>query len=106
MSPCNGEIENGFCKGNMSAIEENQEVSDGLSQPNAGKPPRNHPGMRHCISQANLGATSALVSGSQFGNFLFLHDSLVLCLQNLKLFNYVEKTKSSDCNSIMMYVMY
>lgn len=60
MSPCNGEIENGFCKGNMSAIEENQEVSDGLSQPNAGKPPRNHPGMRHCISQANLGATSAL----------------------------------------------
>lgn len=31
---------------------------------------------------------------------LFLHDSLVLCLQNLKLFNYVEKTKSFDCNSM------
>ncbi|KAJ8545130.1 hypothetical protein K7X08_017713 [Anisodus acutangulus] len=44
----------------MSAIEENQEVSDGLNQPNAGKPPRNHPGMRHCISQASLAGTSAL----------------------------------------------
>ncbi|KAM3285605.1 putative protein phosphatase 2C 47 [Capsicum baccatum] len=58
--PCNGEIENGFCKGNMSAIEENQDVSDSLSQPNAGKPPRNHAGMRHCISQASLEAATAL----------------------------------------------
>ncbi|XP_075106124.1 putative protein phosphatase 2C 47 isoform X2 [Nicotiana tabacum] len=61
MLPCNGEIENGFCKGNMSAIEENKEISDDLNQPNAGKPPRNNPGMRHCISQASLAATSALV---------------------------------------------
>lgn len=60
MSPCNGEVENGFCKGNMSAIEENQEVSDSTSQPNAGKPPRNHPGMRHCISQASLEAASVM----------------------------------------------
>nr|XP_016511013.1 PREDICTED: probable protein phosphatase 2C 47 [Nicotiana tabacum] len=60
MLPCNGEIENGFCKGNMSAIEENKEISDDLNQPNAGKPPRNNPGMRHCISQASLAATSAL----------------------------------------------
>ncbi|PHU26822.1 putative protein phosphatase 2C 47 [Capsicum chinense] len=58
--PCYGEIENGFCKGNMSAIEENQDVSDSLSQPNAGKPPRNHAGMRHCISQASLEAATAL----------------------------------------------
>lgn len=79
MLPCNGEVENGFCKGNMSAIEENKEISDDLNQPNAGKPPRNNPGMRHCISQASLAGTSAaLVSGSNFKRLILpKHHSLI-----------------------------
>ncbi|XP_060195731.1 probable protein phosphatase 2C 47 [Lycium barbarum] len=65
MSPCNGEMENGFCKENLSDIEENQEESDQSSQLNIGKPPRNITGMRHCISQATLAGTSVLESTTQ-----------------------------------------
>ncbi|XP_006366654.1 probable protein phosphatase 2C 47 isoform X2 [Solanum tuberosum] len=61
MLPCNGEMENGFCKEDLSDIEENQEELDQSSQSNIGKPPRNTTGMRHCISQATLAGASPLV---------------------------------------------
>ncbi|KAK6796552.1 hypothetical protein RDI58_004253 [Solanum bulbocastanum] len=65
MLPCNGEMENGFCKEDLSDIEENQEELDQSSQSNIGKPPRNTTGMRHCISQATLAGASPLESPTQ-----------------------------------------
>uniref|UniRef100_A0A3Q7E792 Uncharacterized protein n=1 Tax=Solanum lycopersicum TaxID=4081 RepID=A0A3Q7E792_SOLLC len=65
MLPCNGEMENGFCKEDLSDIEENQEDLDQSSQLNIGKPPRNTTGMRHCISQAMLAGASPLESPTQ-----------------------------------------
>ncbi|KAF3637849.1 hypothetical protein FXO38_23525, partial [Capsicum annuum] len=58
MLPCNGEVENGYCKENLSDVEENQEELDQSSLLNIGKPPRNVTGIRHCISQATLAGTS------------------------------------------------
>lgn len=66
MLPCNGEVENGYCKENLSDVEENQEELDQSSLLNIGKPPRNVTGIRHCISQATLAGTSVLVSRTQF----------------------------------------
>ncbi|KAL3376125.1 hypothetical protein AABB24_002858 [Solanum stoloniferum] len=65
MLPCNGEMENGFGKEDLSDIEENQEELDQSSHSNIGKPPRNTTGMRHCISQATLTGASPLESPTQ-----------------------------------------
>lgn len=58
-------LDDGRCKGSVSAGEEDyhfNEELDNSSQAKAGKPPRNVAVMRHCISQATLADICGLVS--------------------------------------------
>lgn len=64
LSPDHGALDIGISEKNAS-VTENESHEQELDDQNlakSGKPPRNLPVMRHCISQEILAGTSALVS--------------------------------------------